>query len=222
MKKEKLYNLGVVCGRFGHIHKAHALLIKASLNLSQKTMVLVGSTQESKTLRNPFSVQTRKKCIKATFPNVSEEYLIIQGMEDLSNEYDINGKWGKYVKNKIEQYTGTFADLMVYGNDESRDKWFDKEDIVNTSQLVVPRSKFEISATMVRGLLLLGDKKRWMKFVPNEIHFMYEDLRNELLSVPVYKEIYEKLPKKDLESFMAIYKKYEEQDKKMKLAEISK
>jgi len=222
MEKEKLYNLGVVCGRFGHIHKAHALLINASLELAKKTMVLVGSAQESKTLRNPFSVQTRKKCIKSAFHNIPEENLIIQEMKDLSNEYDVNGKWGKYVKKKIEQYTGTFADLMVYGNDELRDKWFDKEDIINTTQLVVPRSKFEVSATMVRGLLLLGDRKKWEKFVPEEIYSMYDELRNELLSVPVYNEIYEKMPKKDLENFMAVYKKYEEADKKRKIDEISK
>ena len=51
---------------------------------------------------------------------------------------------------------------------------------------------------------------------------MYQKLRDELMNVPVYKEIYSKLDQNNLtlDSFMKIYKTFEEQDKQQKLAEL--
>ena len=42
----KQYKLGMVCGRFSHIHKGHELIINKSIELCEKTLILVGSSQE--------------------------------------------------------------------------------------------------------------------------------------------------------------------------------
>lgn len=222
MNCEKIFNLGVVCGRFGHIHNAHVSLIESSIKLCQKTLVLVGSAQESKTLRNPFTIETRICAIKSMFPDYSEDTLMIRGINDLTNEYDVTAKWGKYVKSQVELHCGRFADLMVYGNDELRGKWFDLEDIANTAELVMPRNTNPISATMVRGYLILDNEEKWKEMVPESIHSMYKKLRDELISVPVYNEIYDKLLKEELsiEEFMKVYKEYEQKDKEEKIKKI--
>ena len=51
---------------------------------------------------------------------------------------------------------------------------------------------------------------------------MYKRLRDEILNVPVYKNIYDKIRKDDfsLDNFMEIYKKLEEKDKLKKLNSI--
>ena len=54
---------------------------------------------------------------------------------------------------------------------------------------------------------------------------MYQKLRTELLSVPVYKEIYDLLlinGNMTIDSFIDIYSKYELKDKAQKIAKLNK
>lgn len=64
------FELGVVCGRFGHEHLGHTHLFDICMSLCKSTLILVGSAQESGTLRNPFTVQTRIDIIKKTYPRI--------------------------------------------------------------------------------------------------------------------------------------------------------
>ncbi len=224
MDTQKNFEIGLVCGRFGHEHLGHVALISTSLSLCERTLVLVGSAQEAKTLRNPFTVQTRIDVIHKTYPDVSEDKLLVRGLNDMTNEYDITDDWGKYVKYNVEKAMGgKFADLMIYGNDEFRSKWFAKEDISDTAEFVFPRRKMPISATMLRGYLLLNDEESWKVLTHPNIHPMYQTLRSELLEVPVYKEIYNLLLESNdmsIDSFMKIYSKYESDDRAQKIANL--
>ena len=98
--------------------------------LCKRTLILVGSSQEYGTLRNPFRIETRIDVIKETYPGMNEDTLMIRGIKDLTNEYDVNSKWGKFVKSEVEYHEHKFANLMVYGNDEFRSHWFAEEDLV--------------------------------------------------------------------------------------------
>lgn len=224
MSNYKFYDLGVVCGRFGHEQIGHVSLFDTCMSLCKRTLILVGSAQESGTLRNPFRVETRIDVIRETYPGETEANLMVRGINDLTNEYDITSDWGKFVKSEIERHKHKFASLMVYGNDEFRSKWFAPEDLVGTAELIIPRSTIPVSATMVRGMLVIDDESAWQEVTHPLIHGMYGRLREELMSVPIYKEIYNHIRKGDmsLDSFMQVYKKLEEADKESKLAEIAK
>lgn len=222
MDENKFYDLGVICGRFGHEHLGHVSLFDTCQKFCKRTLILVGSAQESETLRNPFTVETRIKVIRQTYPDKSEDTLIVKGINDLKNEFNTNNDWGKYLKSQVELHMGKFADLLVYGNDGFRTSWFAPEDLITTDQLVISRTALNVSATMVRGLLVINDEEAWKKCVHPNIHNMFSNLRAELMNVPIYKEIYDKLDKNNstLDSFMKIYKVFEEQDKQQKLAEL--
>ena len=224
MSNYKFWDLGVVCGRFGHEQLGHVSLFDTCMSLCKRTLILVGSAQESGTLRNPFRVETRIDVIRETYPGISEETLMIRGINDLTNEYDVTSAWGKFVKSEIEHHKHKFANLMVYGNDEFRSKWFDANDLVNTAELVIPRSTIPISGTMVRGFLVTNNESEWQKATHPLIHGMYGRLRDELMSVPVYSDIYNEIRVGDLslDSFMKVYKKLEEKDKNSKLADLRK
>ena len=87
---------------------------------------------------------------------------------------------------------------MIYGNDESRSRWFDTEDIKNTSEFIVNRGELPISATMLRELMVKNDRREWMKWVDPKLHKLYDKLRNELMTVPFYQEMERELLKADL------------------------
>jgi len=65
--------------------------------MCDRLLILVGSAQESGTLRNPFSVETRIKMIKEIYP---DDNVIVRGLPDLTNENDISAEWGRYLLDK--------------------------------------------------------------------------------------------------------------------------
>jgi nicotinamide-nucleotide adenylyltransferase len=224
MSRFQKRDVGAICGRFNHEHLGHVSLINHGFVYCKRLLILVGSAQESMTLRNPYSLETRIDVIKETFPDIPEETLMIRGLKDLTNELDISIDWGKYVKEQIELYMHKFASMMLYGNDDFRSRWFSPEDLVNTTELIVARSTIPISATMVRGFLVINNESAWQKCTDENIHSMYARLRTELMQVPVYKQIYDEIRRgsMDLDSFMKVYKELEAADKEAKLAAIQK
>jgi nicotinamide-nucleotide adenylyltransferase len=183
----KPYDLGLICGRFQHIHIGHEFLINTCFKLCDRILIFVGSAQESNTKRNPFDVPTRIELIETIF---DEEKLngkiIVKPLPDMTPEdpeSHITPEWGRYVLNNVKFYTDKIPDVMVYGNDEARSKWFDRQDIKDMMEIIAPRSRIDVSATKMRQLLLADDKKTWMQFANPKIHGRFFDLRNHLLKI---------------------------------------
>lgn len=218
----KKYELGLICGRLNHEHLGHKFLIDTALENCNKVLILVGSAQEDSTLRNPFKLETRIKVLEKTYPNLSKDVLIIRGLDDMTNEYDISYNWGMYVKKHVFEYIGQFADYMITGDDESRKAWFSLEDLKGVKEVTISRNTINISATKVRGALLTDNKSLWCSYVPENIYDLYDFLRNELLSVPVYREIYNILKSQNqitMDNYIKIYSEYEIIDKIKKTKE---
>ena len=112
--------------------------------------------------------------------------IMIYGINDLTDENDIRPEWGRYLLDNVERYIYKPPELMIYGNDEARSRWFDPEDIRDTSEFIVNRGRIPISATMVREAMVHDNRKEWMKMVNPKLHKMYDRLRNELLTVEFY------------------------------------
>lgn len=188
----KPYDVALVVGRFQHFHVGHKSLVDAAYKLCDRVIILVGSTQESGTLRNPYLPSTRIDVIKAIYGGETDK-LMVKELPDLTNEDDITTEWGKYVLNNVKLHIRKAPSLMVYGNDEFRSKWFAPEDVENTAELVLPRSKIPISATKLREALVRDDFAYWSKYVDDKTHSMYDRLRRELLATAPYQEMYQKL-----------------------------
>ena len=214
--KEKEYEFSLILGRFNHIHLGHKMLIDESIKKAKKTLVLIGSMQEKGTLRNPFSYDTRKRLIEKIYKD--ESSIIISGLEDMSNEHDISYEWGRYILDNVYEMTNLKPDIMFYGNDESRNGWFSEEDIKGIHEEVISRDIFKISATYLRGLIITNNKDEWMKYVHENIYDEFENLRNELINIDIYKEILNKIiDKSSVDEFLSVYKEYERIDKENKI-----
>lgn len=223
MEYNPIFKFSFICGRYSHAHLGHKLLIDKGLQLSEKTYVGVGSAQEKGTLRNPFSVETRIKVIKEMYPDIPKERLIIDGINDMSNELNTSTNWGTYLKKHLIEKFGIFPDLLLYGTEGNRSNWFKSEDMVNTHELIVPRALIPISATKIRGFIVIDDEENWRKNVPETIYHLYPELRKELMSIPIYKDIYNKVLKSgimDIDNFMKVYDVYAYEDKLKKIAEL--
>lgn len=192
----KPYDIGLIVGRFQHFHIGHKSLVENAYKLCDRVLILVGSSQEAGTLRNPYLPSTRIDVIREIYGK-DNDALIVKELPDLTNENDITTDWGKYVLKNVKTHIRKAPSLMVYGNDEFRSKWFAPEDILDTAELVIPRSRIPISATMLREAMVKDDFEYWSKFVDEKTHKMYDRLRRELLSTDPYRELYDSMLSKD-------------------------
>ena len=186
-----VYDTGLIVGRFQTFHKGHQSLVETALKLCDRVIIFVGSSQESGTERNPFNVATRMNVIRECYPD--KDRVQIYALPDLTHEDDITVAWGKFVLENVDRYIYKAPEIMVYGNDEARSRWFDLNDIKNTAEFIIPRSRLPISATMLREMMVKDERKQWMEWVDPKLHKMYDSLRAELLSVPFYQDLQKKL-----------------------------
>ena len=191
----KPYDVGLICGRFQTFHKGHEKLVETGLLLCDRLLILVGSSQECGTERNPLNINTRTKMLKAVYGD--DPNIMIYGLPDLTNENDIRPEWGRYLLANADRYIYKNPELMIYGNDESRSAWFAKEDLKYTTELIINRSELPISATMLRELMVKDDRKGWMALVNPRLHKMYDEIRRELMSVEYYQSLAKQLNKED-------------------------
>ena len=189
----KPYDVGLVCGRFQTFHKGHEKLVDTGLLLCDRLLILVGSSQECGTERNPLNINTRIKMLREVYGDTSN--IMIYGLTDMTDERDNCPEWGRYLLDNVDRYIYKNPDVMIYGNDECRSKWFDKKDLKNTTELIINREELPISATMLRQLMIEDNRREWMKWVNPRLHKMYDEIRSELLSVPFYEEKREKREK---------------------------
>lgn len=199
---EKPFKLGMIIGRFNHLHQGHTSMIDQALKQCEQVLVMIGSAQESGTIRNPFSVQTRTNLIRDVYPIIGNHTNVgIAWIDDMTNEDDHCVEWGDYVLDHVEKYREAFKiphklDAMFYGNDEERSGWYKPEAIKDVSQVVLDRKILPISATMMREYLAKGQIGEWTGSMPTNPHFTLDnsskwfiDLREELLKIDYYKEL---------------------------------
>lgn len=173
-------------------------MIKKGLLACDKILLLVGSSQESLTLRNPFSCSMRTSIIQQVFKQEIEDGRLYVGyIRDLTNENDHSPDWGDYVLEQVNQWRNHFGikeplTYMVYGNDEERQTWYREDKIHEVKQLVLERGDITISATKMREFLVNGDRESWLSFMPldrlsqEQLNVLYTSLRKELLQIPEY------------------------------------
>ena len=186
----KPYDVALVVGRFQHFHNGHQSLVENAFKFCDRVLIMVGSSQESGTIQNPYLPSTRIDVIRGIYGNDNQN-IIIKELADLTNENDITHDWGKYVFDNVKMHIRKTPSVMVYGNDEFRSNWFPPEELENTTEVIIPRSKIPISATMLRAALVKDDFEYWSKFVNDKTHRIYDRVRRELLATDPYKEIYE-------------------------------
>lgn len=175
---------GVFLGRFQHIHVGHEKLINLGLKNCDKLLLLVGSSNESGTKRNPYDSDFRISLIEKIYEKeVRDGRLLIRKINDISNEDDLTPDWGKYVIKTAEDYLGEKLECIIYGKDKNIFKCFNKEDVKNISEIMVDREILEISATKMRKYILDDDYENWKRYSNEKIHEKYEDLRNILINV---------------------------------------
>ncbi len=181
MRKDYVFENGIVVGRFQHIHLGHEKLINIGLSVCKRMIIFIDGVDKTG-VRNPFSYECRKELIEIIYKEEIEQgRIIVAPLENLEIITLPNPKWGKFVINSAKEIIGTTPDLIIYGKDKNIFKCFPKDIVKNISEIMVDRKQVEISATKIREYLKNNDIENWKKYTNSKIHFEYEKLRKILI-----------------------------------------
>lgn len=180
----KIFNTGIIVGRFQHIHCGHEKIINIGTNLCEKLLIFVGSYNTKLSAKNPYDFEYRKKLIEDIyFEQVKNGSIVIFPLKDLKNKDELSPSWGKYVLKAAKEILGSYPNCIIYGKDKDIFKCFDKETVKNMSEILVDRKTLTISATKMRKFLLDDNKTEWKKYANSAIYNEYDKLREILLDV---------------------------------------
>lgn len=168
------YKLGIMVGRFQTIHSGHELMINKAIELCDRVGLFVGSSQESRTEKNPFTYEERLDMLKTLFGDKVEIY----PLPDIG--VGNNTRWGAYVLENVRERFGTNPDLLISGKEARRIDWFD-DDELNISELYIPKT-IDISGTDMRNHFLADDVATWQAYTSPKLWPLYDKLREIVIS----------------------------------------
>lgn len=172
---KKPYKLGVIVGRFQTFHAGHEEIISKAIELCEQVGVFIGSSQESGTLKNPFSYETRKRILTTVF----DDEINIYPLPDIG--VGNNSAWGDYVLKNVYKRFNQAPDLLVSGKESRRIDWFDSLHGPLVAELYVPKT-IDVSATQMRSHLINGEIEEWKKYTNPRLWNEYEELRKTVYS----------------------------------------
>src|SRR5579859_6839553 len=220
---DKKKEITVFIGRFSPFHNGHAEVLKRALETSQVVLVLVGSSGQARTTKNPFTFEERRQMITdyvrylgAIWRPGQGGELIVEPIYD--HPYNDN-KWIEGVQavvNRVKAENTSLRGLSNWynyltGSDRDATTWylnafgdfFEKDLITNHS------AGLDLSATKIRDILfntetLVELEVKLNKLVPSSTlshliafvdhHPAYSELAKEYLYIERYKESYKLAP----------------------------
>ena len=96
--KGKQYDFLVFIGRFQPFHLGHQSVICAALQQADRVIILVGSSRQPRSLRNPWTFSERKQFIKASFTEDDSQRISIAPLLDTYNDLS----WVRLVQQTVE------------------------------------------------------------------------------------------------------------------------
>ena len=96
----KAFDYLVFIGRFQPFHIAHREVIDIALAQAEQVILVLGSAQDERSIKNPFSIAERQQMILTSFDEVTRQRIQFVPIIDLYNDE----KWVKAVKDGVNDF----------------------------------------------------------------------------------------------------------------------
>lgn len=166
----KKYKTALFIGRFQPFHNGHLYSLKKCLDIAEKVVVAVGSSQESGTENNPWGYKIRKQMVCEVVRELGVEARIARICSCPDNPSD------KAWLADLIRRAGHF-DVVVSNNDWVLTIFKDAGYSVYESGL---HNRDELEGVKVRALMRAGDEE-WRRRVPKEIVELFDNNDVEMI-----------------------------------------
>jgi bifunctional NMN adenylyltransferase/nudix hydrolase len=109
------YNYLIYIGRFQPFHNGHKYIIEEGLKISNNIIIFCGSSNQTRTLKNPFTYTERRKCILNSFSKLYRNKIHIKSLDDCENDIE----WIKRVEKIVENTPENRVALIGHTKDNS-------------------------------------------------------------------------------------------------------
>ncbi len=201
MNSKSAFDYAVFIGRFQPFHIGHLFVFREALKSANHLIVLIGSANEARSLRNPFTFSERKSMIEDSLPDEMKEKVSLIPLPDFL--YDDQG-WVDKVTYLVGREVGdgnSSIALVGHNKDETTyylnlfPNWHYIEvgnlDGINATPIRKQYFGKDISHIMDSDLLLDGTKKWLYNFSKTTI---FAELYEEYQSVEKFKSLWNNVP----------------------------
>lgn len=109
-----MYDLSVFVGRFSPFHNGHLAVLQKALSVSKKVLVIIGSANSARNIRNPFTAEEREDMIRlAVGKDASIDFHYLS-----DHPYD-DGKWVASLQRIVGKYDTKSVCLIGHSKDSS-------------------------------------------------------------------------------------------------------
>lgn len=207
------FTLLAFIGRFQPFHNGHAAIITEALKKAKRVLVIIGSHDQPRSVRNPFTTSERMAMIAATFPaEVAEGRLLMVGQVDHPYNED---RWRAEVQSAVytaanNPFTPDPIRIGLIGHSKDASSYYLRT-FPTWESIEVPNVS-GINATDIRNLMFgwnalpeLVNSKGWIPSGTNKIlnswmkdgvsrSAQYEALNEEAQFIETYKRQWAKSP----------------------------
>lgn len=209
----KQFRYGIFIGRFQPLHLDHIEVMKKGLELAEHLIVFVGSSNQARTIKNPWTFQERKTMIDLALTEGLHHHLESRNWSilPLRDHYYNDDIWAMTVQQKIKQITNgcNDSDIVLLGSWKDDSSYYLKM-FPQYSQHIARTKTGGLNATDIRNELF-GNKitdftnhdlqncmsavvLSWLKN-HSELHpEIYDSLYREFEMIQKYKESWAKAP----------------------------
>lgn len=113
-KEEQELDVIVFVGRLQPNHLAHTSIMMTALTKAQYLIVLLGSANQPRTFKNPFTAAERKQMVFAGMPREDHERIIILPLEDKPNDQ----LWAAQVQEIVSGVTSDDQQIGIIGHEK--------------------------------------------------------------------------------------------------------
>jgi bifunctional NMN adenylyltransferase/nudix hydrolase len=170
----KRYKLAVLIGRFEPFHNGHLANVKQALDLADEAIVLIGSSYQPRTPKNPFSFYERADMIRGS---VNSDRMGVHALRD--HKYS-NNSWIREVQATVHRDSPDIddSDIAILGFDKDESSWYNHAfpnwEFIGLKGFVAHGGN-PIDATKVRELFFEGHLDYIQGAVPTHVFNALKD-----------------------------------------------
>ncbi len=183
----KKYDYLVYIGRFQPCHSGHVYVLEQALRLAEKVIVLVGSTNQPRTIKNPWTFEERKDMILSSLPYTAN-VVVLSNRDRVYNDQQWVRDVQELVDSTIMEHNAVMPcnkSVGVIGHSKDESSFYLK--LFPQWETVEVANFDSINATDIRELMFSGEHQKRFPTVPPAV----ESFINKFMTTAAYKTLVE-------------------------------